>query len=184
MNDTRNIYTSGANDGLKMGIYLSLLFLMQSMGKNSLLLMSLSSIMMLCIPVVAYVMLRKGYRESKGTSTFSAIWLHGILIFLCGSLIMAMVIYIYLTYVNPSFLRNTLSSLIETYNGIDDPNVTQITDILTTIQTQNLLPTPIQYAFTMIWTCGFFGSLLSMILALIVRAVPKKKSTKNFHNND
>lgn len=184
MNDSRNIYTSGANDGLKMGIYLSAMFVLQCIGASNLTLMAFGTIMMLCIPVVAYILLRKGYRDSGGRSTFSAVWLHGILIFLCGSLIMAMVIYIYLRYIDPAFLRNTLSGLIEAYGSIEDEGARQLTDILTTIQDQNLLPSPIQYAFTMIWTCGFFGSILSMILALIVRAIPLRNTTKHFHKND
>lgn len=184
MIDTRNIYTSGANDGLKMGIYLSMIFLFQSMGGNNLMLITFGTIMMLCIPVVAYILLRKGYRESRGMSTFSAIWLHGILIFLCGSLILAMVIYIYLRYINPSFLSDTLSYLIDIYSNREDQDASQLTDMLTTIQKQNLLPTPIQYAFTMIWTCSFFGSLLSMILALIVRAIPIRNLKKHFPKND
>lgn len=184
MDDTRNIYTSGANDGLKMGIYMSTMFVLQCLGTINLTLMTLGTIMMLCIPLAAYIMLRKAYRKSGGKSTFSAIWLHGILIFLCGSLIMAMVIYIYLRFIDPAFLRDTLSSLIEAYGSIEDASARQLTDILTTIRDQNLLPTPIQYAFTMIWTCGFFGSILSMILALIVRAIPLRNTTKHFPKND
>lgn len=184
MNEPRNIYSSGANDGLKMGIYLSIMFVLQCMGASNQLLMTFGTIMMLCIPVVAYILLRKGFRNSGGRSTFSAIWLHGILIFLCGSLIMATVIYIYLRFIDPGFLRNMLSSLIEVYSGIEDPSAKQFTDMLTTIQAQNLLPSPIQYAFTMIWTCGFLGSIISMILALIVRAIPLRNSKKHFSRND
>ncbi len=175
MNDPRSIYTYGANDGLKMGLYLSVMFLLQCIGMNHMLLMTIGTLMMLCVPLVAYALLRKGYRQSGGYSTFSAIWLHGILIFLCGSLILALVIYVYLRLVNPTFMSDILNSLIEVYGSMDNPQAEQLTEMLTTIKKQNLLPTPIQYAFTMIWTCGFFGSLLSMVLALIVRAIPVRK---------
>lgn len=183
MSESRSIYTYGANDGLKMGIYLSVMFLLQCTGTNSLMLMSLGTLMMLCIPIVAYILLRKAFRESRGNSTFSAVWLHGILTFLLGSLILALVIYIYLRFVNPTFLSDTLSMLIDTYSEIDSPQTSQLTDMLTTIKQQNLLPSPIQYAFSMIWTCGFFGSILSMLLALIVRAIPIRNK-HNLPNND
>ena len=183
MSEPRSIYTYGANDGLKMGIYLSVMFLLQCIGTGNLMLMSLGTLMMLCIPMAAYILLRKAYRDSGGHSTFSAIWLHGILMFLLGSLILALVIYIYLRFVNPRFLSDTLSTLIDAYSEIDSPQTSQLTDMLTTIKQQNLLPSPIQYAFSMIWTCGFFGSILSMLLALIVRAIPIRNK-HNLPNND
>lgn len=183
MNEQRSIYSYGANDGLKMGIYLSVMFLLQCIGVNNYMLMTFGTLMMLCIPVVAYIILRKGYRESAGRSTFSAIWLHGILIFLCGSLILALVIYVYLRYVNPTFMSAMLNSLIDVYGDMDSPQASQLTEMLMTIKKQNLLPSPIQYAFTMIWTCGFFGSILSMVLALIVRAIPIRNK-KTISNND
>ncbi len=172
MNNPRSIYSCGANDGLKMGVYLSVMFLLQSIGMTNPMLMIFGALMLICIPVVTYAILRKGYRESGGFSTFSAIWLHGILTFLCGSLILALVIYVYLKYLNPTFLIDLLDSLIEAYSSMNNPQANQLTEMLTTIKQQHLLPSPIQYAFTMIWTCGFFGSILSMVLALIVRAIP------------
>ncbi len=175
MNNPRSIYSYGANDGLKMGLYLSVMFVLQSIGMSHPTLMIFGTLMMICIPVVAYIILRKGYRESGGFSTFSAIWLHGILTFLCGSLILALVIYVYLRFLDPTFMSDLLNTLIESYGSMDNPQAAQLTEMLTTIKQQHLLPSPIQYAFTMIWTCGFFGSLLSMILALIVRAIPIRK---------
>lgn len=174
MNESKSIYTYGANDGLKMGVYLSVMFLLQCTGMAHMLLMTFGTLMMLCIPIVAYIILRKGYVRSGGISTFSAVWLHGILMFLCGSLILALVMYVYLRFLNPGFMSGLLNSLIEVYSGIDNPQAEQLTDLLTSIKQQNMLPSPIQYAFSMIWTCGFIGSILSMILALIVRAIPIK----------
>lgn len=184
MNNPRSIYSCGANDGLKMGVYLSVMFLLQSMGMTNPILMTFGILMMVCIPVVTYAILRKGYKDSGGFSTFSAIWLHGILTFLCGSLILALVIYVYLRLLNPAFMIDLLDTLIEAYGSMDNPQAAQLTEMLTTIKQEHLLPTPIQYAFTMIWTCGFFGSILSMIIALIVRAIPIRNKKNQQHNND
>ena len=50
-------------------------------------------------------------------------------------------------------------------------------DMLQKLADSNMLPSPIMVAVDMIWTVSFTGSVLSLLLSLIVRAVPLKKRT-------
>ena len=83
----KSIYRRGADDGLILGIYFSVMSILSMTTQNMPLLSLASLIMFLLVPFVLYRFLRKCYVAEHGLSQFSALWMLGILIVPFGSLI-------------------------------------------------------------------------------------------------
>lgn len=171
MGERHSVYTLGANDGWKMGIYLSAMYLLQSAGLGHPLMLFVGNLLLLGIPFFAYFLLRRGYVASHGVNTFSAVWLHGIIFFLCGSLIMALVAYVYMRFVKPNFIVEQIQLAADTYRSFGTAQGEQFAHQLERIVTEHMVPSAIQMALTLMWLCSFVGSILSLLLTLIVRAI-------------
>lgn len=169
----KSIYRRGADDGFIFGVYLSVLFLLQALalvhGWDAASIIGL--IMMMAVPVVVYFFLRRGYFAEERRSRFSAMWLHGICIFFFGSLLMALTSYIYMRLVHPGYIPEVVEILRQAYTSIGSKDAMEAAHMVEKIQQQHLYPTAAEIAVTFIWLDVFTGSLLSMLLSLIIRAV-------------
>lgn len=168
----KTVYKRGAEDGLYFGIYLSVMFLLSVFSLSQPLLSWVTILMALGVPVIIYRYLRRAYIEEYGTLTFSAMWLHGIVVFFCGSIISATVAFVYLRWIHPDFIYTTMQEVIKIYNEIGTSKATEIAATLQKMIDQNLLPTPILIAVQSVWSAVFTGSLLSMLISVLV---PLKK---------
>ncbi|MCC8117591.1 MAG: DUF4199 domain-containing protein [Bacteroidales bacterium] len=175
----RSIYHLGASDGLVVGVYMSIMYVLQVTGFNNGMLMLLSQAMLLGLPVVAFVLLRRAYVASRCTSRLSAIWMHGIVIFLCGSLLMGLVAYVYMRVINPDFIVNLFDQVAQIYLGMEQPEMKHIGVTLERLISEKLLPSPISFAFTLIWLGGFLGAIISLIIACILRWGFRKPNYEN-----
>lgn len=169
MTQERTLYNDGASQGLVIGALLSAMFLLQASGTHWWPGILIGDVIMLAIPFVAYRMMRKGYMANHRADTFSAVWLHGIIIFLCGSLIMATVCYIYTRFVDTGFIAEQTREIAAAWGRIDNDNARTLASELERLGQSHMLPTPIQFAISMLWTSSFFGSILSMILGIIIK---------------
>lgn len=178
MSEPKSIYHSGATDGLIMGIFMATAFLLQAtqIGKTSMLGL-LSSAMVLAVPVLAYVLMARSYRQQGANRFFSTVWMHGITIFICGGLILGVVQYIYTRFIAPTFITDSARLVADLYTSLDGAEYQQIGTALTKVIDEGLLPSPIRFAFSMIWTVGFAGSLLSLLLTCIIKLFCHPKNT-------
>lgn len=165
----QSLYRRGAEDGLWMGIYLSLLFLAMVSSVYAAWSGIATVLMALGVPVVVYAFLRRAYRAGGCRDTFSAVWLHGICIFFFGSLLMAVTAYVFLRFVNPTYINDVVEMAKDVYSQIGTSDAKAMAKTLSQMQSGHLLPTPAQTAVQLIWSGVFTGSLLSMVLAAIVR---------------
>ena len=169
----RSVYRRGADDGFLMGLYLSVLFIASVCSIYSALAGIASAAMALAVPVMIFLFLRRSYRSDNCRSTFSALWLHGICIFLFGSLLMALTSYLYLRFINPAYITTVLDMAKEIYSSVDTDDARQMVAAIQKAQDSHLVFTPRQIAVEIIWAGVFSGSLLSMVVAAIVRAVTR-----------
>lgn len=165
----KSVYKRGADDGFYFGIYLSVMFFATAFSITVPFAGLLSFCMMIGVPFLIYRFLRRSYVGDYGTTTFSALWLQGIMTFLCGSLISGVVAYVFMRWVQPDYLLSTVQEVIKIYNDMDWPQGKEMADVLTKIVEQNMLPTPIQIVVEFIWFAVFSGSMLSIIVSLIVQ---------------
>lgn len=176
----KSVFRRGAEDGIWFGLYLSVLFFLSAIAINYPLLGHIATFMALAVPVYTFMTLRRGFIENGYFYTFSEVWTHGLTLFLCGSLIMALTMVVYMTWINPSFIFDQCQLAITAYKQIGGEMGNQVADTLETAMKQHLLPSPISLAGNLISLGVFSGSILSMILAPFIRlARPKQDENKD-----
>lgn len=78
-------------------------------------------------------------------------------------------------FFNPEFIIDFIHFTANTYRTLGTAESTQFAEQLDRLVEKHLVPSPIQMAFSFIWVYSFLGSLLSLVLACIVKAVPIRK---------
>ncbi len=121
------------------------------------------------VPVITYFFLRRAYIAELGTTRFSALWMQGIVMFFCGSMIMALFAFIFMRWIEPDFIISQMESLIDAYRQLNMDGTAEIADTFQHAIDQGIIPTAIQVSMQMIWSGVFTGSLLSIIVSLIVQ---------------
>lgn len=169
----KSVFRRGAEDGTWFGIYLSVLFILSAVSIKISILGLLAFIMALAVPIYAYIILRKGFIQNGCLYTFFEVWTHGIVLFACGSLIMALTMVIYLNWVNPSFIVEQSKAIVSLYNDLGGDWKTMAQVVEQAIN-QGLLPTPISMASDIISLGIFSGSMLTLILTPFIRRNPTK----------
>ena len=169
----KSIYRRGADDGFWFGLYLSVLFIALVSSISSALAGLAFFVMAVAVPVIIYFLLRRSYRSDNCRSMFSALWLHGICIFFFGSLLMALTAYIYLRFIDPTYIVTLVDTAHDMYVETNTPEAQQMAAILQRVKDSHMLPTTGEIAVQIIWAGVFSGSMLSMIMAAIVRATTR-----------
>lgn len=175
----QSIYHNGATDGLIMGLYFSVIFILQALtlGRPSLLGL-VGTAMLLGIPVLAYMQLRRGYRQHPANRQFATVWMHGITIFVCAGLILGVVQYAYTRFLVPNFIPDMMHNVAEAYKSMPGAKYQHFGSVLQNMIDQKLVPSSISLAFSMIWTVSFAGSLLSLLLTIIIKLFGSPKAPK------
>ncbi len=179
-NTNKSPYKYGADLGLWMGLYLMLIsacFLL-SMRLTGLAMFAFP--LMIGVPVVLYFMLRRIYKESPINRTLSALWMSGIMTFICGSLICGILTAGWLLIFQPNFFYEYVAGairLLQEGSGASQ-YATQI-GLMQEMIDKKLLPTPMEFVVSMIWTTAFLGSLTSLVVAWMVRLTAGGGSNNN-----
>lgn len=148
---------------------MTVMYVMQVTGFKLPVMGLLGEILMLGVPVVAYLLMRRGVRETVPRPLFSAMWMHGIMMFMCGSIIMALAAYIYMRIVEPGFILHLFQTMSQLYAQLDTDAGTQFSHMLDRVIEEHMLPTPISFAFSLMWLGSFTGAILSLLLAGILK---------------
>lgn len=178
--ERKSVFKRGADDGLWVGLYMSVLVIAMMYSLKSVLAGLVGLAMFVSVPVALYMLLRRSYRADFGMTRFSELWMQGICTFFFGGLIMALTLYVFLNFIEPGYVYRMVGVAIDTYRQVGTADAVEIADTLQKLVDGNMLPSPIMIAVDMIWTVTFTGSLLSLLLSLIVRAVPLKKRNQNY----
>lgn len=168
--EKKSVYTDSAHQALILGVYFSVMFLLQS-AFGSVWTNLAGSLMMLAVPFVAYRLMARRYRVMDCRASFSEVWLHGILLFLFSSILMALVVYLYIRFLNPGFLAHQVAAAIEVYRaaGLED-----MASQMEGIAGAGALPSAIQFALLIMWVGSFSGSVLSLLEAGIIKTFIRK----------
>lgn len=175
-------YRKGADDGMFFGVYLTVMFFASVLSERITSLSFVCPVTFVLVPFIIYKFLRRGYVEDYGTSTLSAIWMHGIMIFLCGCLLSGAVQLIYMKWINPGFIIGQLNRFIEIYEQIDNDTAAQMVDLLKNMIAMRAVPSAVTIVVEMIWAGVFTGSILSLLLSLLVKARPVEMSKTSKHS--
>lgn len=179
----KSVFRRGAEDGIWFGLYLSVMFVLVALSMSTPLLGHIATLMTLFVPIYTFITLRKGFIDNGGFYTFAELWTYGIVLFACGSLIMAVTMIVYLSWLYPSFIYDQCQIAIDTYKSIGGEMGNEIATTLEKAIEFNQLPTPFELATNILSFNVFSGSILSMILSPIIRfSRTKDKKGQNFTN--
>lgn len=170
-----NVFRRGADDGWRMGLLMSAAFLCGVYSAQVPLLAYIAIVLVLAVPFVAYRWLWRDWRRWPATRFFSAAWMQGICFFFFGSLILAAVMVVFMRFVQPDFIADSVRKAIEVYNSIPDPRAGDMAHTLQQMLDKHLLPSAVSLGVSMIWTVTFTGSILSMFLTAIIRLTNRNK---------
>lgn len=164
-----NLYERAAFSGLYFGLYLTVLFFVNAYTQTVPLLGLVGLLLMLGVPFVVYRLLAKSYRLTEFKATYSELWLEGIVTFFFATLIVSAVSVIFMTWIYPGWLVDQFHIAIAQGEASDLPQLQNMAAILSEALAQHMLPSPIQLTLDMAWLVLFSGSMLSMLLAWVVR---------------
>lgn len=174
MNRPRSIFRRAAEGGVTLGVLFICIFLLETIAGPMTGLIAL--VLMVYVPVHVYRKVKASYTMARGLSSFSALWLEGILLFVCGSIILAIGTFIFMRWLVPGYLPALTGQVAEFIAAnphlLDSPaSPQQLTAYFASIR-------PIDIAMTLMWASAFTGSLASLVIAAIVkwRTVPPPAS--------
>lgn len=171
----RSIYERAAYNGLWMGLYFVVLFLLMvatiRLGVLNILVMA-----MICFtPFLIYRQLKRTHLDAHGMESFSGLWMQGILTFCCGSIILCAASYIFLRWCYPTFMYDSCLQILDMYKATPEMPKDTLFDVATAIVEKRFAIRPTDIALAYLWSAAFTGSILSMILATVVKLTKIKK---------
>lgn len=174
----RSVYALGAENGLVMGPLMAVCVLLVGATAYHAWLFLPALAAMIAVPSAAWFMLARTFDRGTGISTFSALWLQGICMFFFGGLLMAVAAYAAMRWICPSFIVDQMNTIISLYGSLSDPDARQVADTLQKMLDAKAIPTPIDIALELLYAAVFSGSILSMVLSALVRAIRRRRPPK------
>lgn len=166
----KNPYKRGADDGFIMGVVLIAMFLALTCAARSPLAAWVGLLIMVVgVPLTTFSLLRRSFLRDNGLTLFSSLWMQGIVMFFCATLLLALFEYVYLRILNPGFTLTLFNQAADYYSASGTEQGVQMAKMLRAMIRQNLVPNAINVAIETIWVGVFTGSLLSALMASLVR---------------
>ncbi len=177
--DITSDFRRGAEYGIIMGILFILLFFSTMYLSNKSVAEFIPTVLMLCVPITLYVILKKCYVIDEYETPFFGLWLTGVISFVCGSIILAVVVLIHLSFIDPDLLLNWLTQAADIYKSLDDTAAQQMGEQIDSILKDGGIPSPSDMALQIVTTSNSIGMLLSLISSALIKLLVKKKYKTN-----
>ncbi len=169
MNQPLSPFRRGADNGFLFGLYLSVLYLLMIFSSSVPLLNIPVLGMMVAVPALIYFMLRRDRLAPQGGVTIvGALWIDGLLTFLCGGLIGSLVVFIYMRWIDPDFIVSNIEQSISLLEAAGDADSIELADEFRSAMSNGFNVSPIVFAMTLLWMVTFSGSILSLILSAVI----------------
>lgn len=174
-----DVFGRASRIGPVAGVYFTALFLSAAYAGMHPLLSLVALAMILAVPWLLYLRLSQGVGD-RGPLRTSPLWTEGVYTFLFGGLVMALLVYLWLKYVDPDYLQNQLRLAAELLRENPEAAGPELRQNIEAVLEQGTMPGAIQMAMSLFWTVTFTGAVLSLLVAYIVAKVKssrwKKKS--------
>ena len=176
MEPKRSIFQCAGQWGLPFGLYLSCAAVASIYADWFAPLQLVFLILLLGTPVVAYAFQRRKFIEDNGFTEYAGLWMLGIMLFILGTIISSLVVYLVLQYLRPNYIYEQTQMAIDTYKQLPQMRDSEMLEILQKMVDRRLLPTPIETVFNAFWFITFGGCLVSAVTALVARrSLPKPR---------
>ncbi len=129
----------------------------------------------MAVPVATWIMMRRTWIKSLCTMPFATLWTQGIMAFACGGMILALATYVYFKWVEPDLLINVLENQVERWKVLATEESLANARALTMMIEGGAVPHPSEISIQLVCLAVFTGSMLSMLVAFVVRLGRNKK---------
>lgn len=160
-------YRRGADFGFIFGLYLTLMFFSSIFSPKLPLLGLLSLAMMVCVPVVIFIFIRRYDRELQECATFPMMWMLGVVVFVCGMLISGSLLVIYMKWIEPGFIVGQLEGLVELGRQSPGTFAAEAGKVAEQMIEANFIPSPMAIVSEMIMAAIVSGSILSITISAL-----------------
>ena len=167
------IYKRASTDGIIMGACFIGFFACSMLSSSSLILSLLGFVLMCTPPFLLYFLLRRSHVSVGGRLSYGQLWIEGTLTMVLGSVFLAIVTFIYLRWVNPTFLADQITASVEILDKLG-PDYEPLSEAMNTMLADGELPSAVQVAGSLIQSAFLSGAVVAAIVAAIVRAVKVK----------
>jgi hypothetical protein len=166
----RSIYERASTDGAWLGLWFIGIFALSVLSMALPIANIAVIVLALLVPFLAYRCLRRTFEDSHGAASFSTLWMQGIVMFGCASLILCVATFIFMRWIYPDFILDTLRMGIEFYSRKEMGEAgMEMAEQLQLVISNKLVPSPMTVSVVWLW-CGLFsGSVLSMVLSALAR---------------
>lgn len=172
---TKSIYKYAAEAGIPVGLYFTLEYICIFFGNRFPPLSTLFLLLFVSFPFLLWRLMKKLVALQPGYRKYSSLWLYGIYVIIFGTLISSLFSALYLTFINPGFITDYVTETIATIEQLPDPAVHAASiDVMQRALDNHLLPNRMEFVAATGWSSCFFGSILSMFLALLVSRQKRK----------
>jgi hypothetical protein len=172
----KSVYKYAAEAGLPAGLYLTVMSACVLLSLRVEFLPTLILPLLIGFPFLLGYGMRRMARTEPSYMKFSALWLFGIYTVIFGTLICSFFSGVYLLFVDPGFVHAYVERAIADVEASPVSSQYEATTaIMRDALDSHILPNGMQFVATMGWFTCFFGSVLSMVLAMVVsRGKPRK----------
>lgn len=175
MQTKKTPFRAAAESGQTFGIYLSLIFLGMVLSSHLSILGFLSIVLLLSFPYVMYRYIKR-YSFVAQSVTQSSLSIMGIMMTFYGSLICSIVTMAYLTWINPTFIADTVKTVVVFYSSLGTPEATKIARGFSRMIDEGLIPNATAFTATMATYTLMLGAILSIVCSAIVLYLHKRAS--------
>lgn len=169
-----DVFGRAARIGPVAGAYFTAVFLCAAYSGMHPLLSVLTLAMLLSVPWLLYRRL-KGTCSAVARVRTSVLWTEGVYSFLFGGLVMALLVYVWLRYVDPGYMHRQLQLATELMRQYPQAVSADMRRAMESALEQDRLPGAIQMAMSLFWVVTFTGAVLSLPVAFITSKIKSSR---------
>lgn len=171
-------YRRGADDGLRFGLYLGVMFFASIFSTSFPLLSLFSLAMIVAVPGVVYAMMRRYERSLGPAASFAMLWMQGVVIFFCGMLVAGAALTVYMRWIEPGYLAGQLAALAALEGTMPGTFVDEAASVAAEMIEARFIPSAVSVVVELIMLSIVTGSALTVCLSALMSLRRRKTNLK------
>jgi len=169
MEQGKSIYHRAAVWGIPFGVYMAATAAASIFADMFAPLSLVFLVMLVGVPVLVYRYQRRTFVDEDGFTEYAALWMLGIMLFLLGTIVASLLVYLLLQYGRPGFIYEQAQAVIDAYSQVPQMKDNETLKVLQRMVNEGMLPTPIEAVFNAFWFITFGGSMVSALTAWLAQ---------------
>lgn len=164
----RPILARASENGLWLSIYITVLALSLGVSASFVPAQLIVWAGSAAMPFFLFRLLRRSAIED-GNISFVELWAEGISSFFLGTLIPALVVYVCLRFVAPTFVLDTFNDTVEQLIAVGTPEAMSLVEMISELISKGMVPTAVDVVAELISFNFIIGTFMSLFIAALVK---------------